>query len=254
MIREWFNAREAAELGVSLADQFAPPRAIGPGAHDKGQPTGEAGGLLPEILQRVDREVRGLRLNFYKRAKFANSFKWRLLDNGVDKGMADEVTQRLVLHLSGNQLPSAQGHDADVMGPGGSQPNDAKHLLALGNRSMAEGAYAEAIAFYQDLIKLNPRHAVALNNLGSALFKVGRYKEAEGRFSQAIKVAADYPDPHGNLGTLHSTERRLRRGRKIVTLRAQVKPAFRGCEDHPWVDPRQLQEPARSQGLSLKRY
>jgi tetratricopeptide (TPR) repeat protein len=191
MTLEWFNAEEAAKIGVALADQFKPQ-----------QTAREQDNVLQEILQRADLEVRGLRLNVYKKAKFANSFKWRLLENGVEKALADEITQTLVLHLSGNPVSSAQNHSANTAAADRPQPNDAKRLLALGNKSIAQGDYDEAIAFYQDLIKLNPRHAIALNNLGSALFKVGRYKEAEACFYRAIKVKADYADPHSNLGNL----------------------------------------------------
>jgi tetratricopeptide (TPR) repeat protein len=202
MIREWLNAKEAAELGVSLADQFAPRQLTDPAAYDKESATKRLDGVLPEILQRAEREVRGLKLNFYKKAKFANSFKWRLLENGVEKALADEITQTLVLHVSGNTAASVRDHDANATAPDRPQPNDAKRLLALGNKAIAQGDYDEAIAIFQDLIKLNPRHAVALNNLGSALFKVGRYKEAEACFYRAIKVKADYADPHSNLGNL----------------------------------------------------
>jgi tetratricopeptide (TPR) repeat protein len=191
MTLEWFNAEEAAKIGVALADQFKPQ-----------QTAREQDNVLQEILQRADLEVRGLRLNVYKKAKFANSFKWRLLENGVEKALADEITQTLVLHLSGNSVSSAQNHSANTAAADRPQPNDAKRLLALGNKSIAQGDYDEAIAIFQDLIKLNPRHAIALNNLGSALFKVGRYKEAEACFYRAIKVKADYADPHSNLGNL----------------------------------------------------
>jgi tetratricopeptide (TPR) repeat protein len=191
MTLEWFNAEEAAKIGVALADHFKPQ-----------QTAREQDNVLQEILQRADLEVRGLRLNVYKKAKFANSFKWRLLENGVEKALADEITQTLVLHLSGNQISSAQNHSANTAAADRPQPNDAKRLLALGNKSIAQGDYDEAIAIFQDLIKLNPRHAIALNNLGSALFKVGRYKEAEACFYRAIKVKADYADPHSNLGNL----------------------------------------------------
>ena len=60
------------------------------------------------LLRRADSEVRPLQLNFYKKAKFANSFKWRLIENGVARKTADEVTQALVVHLSKNQIPAAK--------------------------------------------------------------------------------------------------------------------------------------------------
>src|ERR1700674_1711779 len=101
MILEWFNAREAAKIGAALADQFAPRQVMTSTTRGKQSASSGPDDVLHEVLQRVDREVRNLRLNFYKKAKIANSFKWRLLENGVEKALADEVTQRLVLHLSG---------------------------------------------------------------------------------------------------------------------------------------------------------
>ena len=102
MIRNWFNSREATEIGIALADQYARERdstAIPNGAITaKGQPTDP----LQDILDRAGRELHTLRLNFYKRAKFANSFKWRLLEKGVGRDLADTVTEKLVLHLSLN--------------------------------------------------------------------------------------------------------------------------------------------------------
>lgn len=191
MILEWFNADEAAQIGAALADQFALPQSA----------ASDPGDALQGVLQRADREVRGLRLNFYKKAKFANAFKWRLLENGVKQALADEATQRLVLHLSRNQTDAPPGEDSEA-GPGQRQSKDAKSLLMQGNRSMAQEAYADAIDSYQDLLKLNPRHAIALNNLGSALYKLGRYKEAESCFHQAIRVSPDFPDPHSNIGNM----------------------------------------------------
>ena len=54
-------------------------------------------------MRRGKREVHELRLNFYQRAKLANAFKWRLIENGVERKVADEVTQSLVVDLSANR-------------------------------------------------------------------------------------------------------------------------------------------------------
>ncbi len=45
---------------------------------------------MEQLLRRADSEVRPLQLNFYKKAKFANSFKWRLIENGVARETADD--------------------------------------------------------------------------------------------------------------------------------------------------------------------
>jgi tetratricopeptide (TPR) repeat protein len=201
MIFNWFNASEAAKIGAALADQFAPKQVMSSTTHGEQPALSRSDDALQEILQRADREVRSLRLNFYKKAKFANSFKWKLLENGLDKALADEVTQTLVLHLARNQPQSALGYGSDASTKNQPRSMNAKELLAEGDKFMARGAYAEALTFYQDLISLNPRHAVALNNLGAALFKVGRLKEAEGCFHQLIRVDPGSADGHSNLGT-----------------------------------------------------
>ena len=179
MVLEWFNSREAASLGIALADQYS-------------------SGDVAAILEKADLEVRGLRLNFYKRAKLANSFKWRLLENGIDRNKADDVTQQLVLHLSMGRFAAP----AEPMNSGSKRPpsRNSKDLLAQANQHMARGEYLEAVETYRDLIKIDPRHAVALNNLGAALSEIGRSREAEGYFFQAAKVKPGYPDAHSNIG------------------------------------------------------
>jgi hypothetical protein len=102
MILEWFNAQVAVEAGTSLADKFAPPigsRSVG---RTKKERSKDVGRSLQGIFDRLDREIRVLRLNFYKRVKFANSFKWRLMENGVEKTLADQVTHSLALRLCAN--------------------------------------------------------------------------------------------------------------------------------------------------------
>ena len=101
MMLKWFNAREAADLGAALADQFAAAAAPRPapvsGSEGKRK---EHATALQELHERADREVRPLELNFYQKARFANAFKWRLIENGVESGVADGVTQSLIMHLS----------------------------------------------------------------------------------------------------------------------------------------------------------
>jgi tetratricopeptide (TPR) repeat protein len=201
MIFKWLNASKAAKLGAALADQFAPKQVVSSTTHSEQSALSQSGDALQEILHRADREVRSLRLNFYKKAKLANSFKWRLLENGVGRALADEVTQRLALHLADSQLRSALRDNSDTSGTNEPQILDAKQLFAQGNKALARGDYTEAITCYEDLIRLNPRHAVALNNLGATLFKLGRLEEAERYFHQLIRLEPGSADGHSNLGT-----------------------------------------------------
>src|ERR1700730_10100719 len=165
MILEWFKSREIAELGALLADKFVLPRQLRSITQNAAAEPSQSMALL-EFLQQVDAEVQRLRLNFFKRAKLANSFKWRLLEKGVPRETADQATKRLVLHLS----CSPQNSKPDQAMAGRSLdrpvPRDARGLLLLGNRHFAQREYAEAITAYQSVIKLDPRHAEAFGNLG----------------------------------------------------------------------------------------
>jgi tetratricopeptide (TPR) repeat protein len=223
MLLGWFSARQAAEVGSALADQFAPPTVPGSSTRRKKKSArGERDAALQKLLRRAERETSALRLNLFKKATFANSFKWRLLENGVEREMADEVTRTLVLHISQNQADSAPSRDSAAAPADRPNSSTAQYLLTQGNEYLAQGAYAKAITSYEQLLKLNPRHADALNNLGAAVCKLGRYQEAEQHFRRAIGVRPDYSDAHSNLGTvlrgrghLAGSENSLRRALKL---------------------------------------
>jgi tetratricopeptide (TPR) repeat protein len=199
MTVEWFDSREAAQVGAALADEFA-PRAAPAKARPNNGASGESTNALQELLRRADREVRSLRLNFYKKAKFANSFKWRLIENGVARDLADEVTQSLVLHLSNDPAGPAEGQKAPPTPAIRPSTTEIKHLFAQGNQMFARGEYPGAAAVYQKLVELDPRSADALNNLGSALSKMGLLTEAEQCFHRAMEVKPDSAEAHCNLG------------------------------------------------------
>jgi tetratricopeptide (TPR) repeat protein len=217
MILAWMDAREAAEIGIALADEFAPRST----SVVQGSAQSSPSGSLEQLLQRADGEVRPLQLNFYKKAKFANSFKWRLIENGVARKIADEVTQSLVVHLSRSQLPASNQKSAE--GPA-NRPDRAKaqQLFNRGNKLIEQGAYAEAAALYEQAVELDSSHAEALNNLGSSLSQLGRFVEAEQCFREAIAAKPNFSDPHGNLGVLlrqksylFDSEASLRRALKL---------------------------------------
>jgi tetratricopeptide (TPR) repeat protein len=202
MIREWFNVREATEIGAALADEYALPTGSNATVGGTKAPQAKGDIALLEFLRRAEQEVRVLRLNFYQRAKFANSFKWKLLEHGIEKSVVDEVTQRLVLQISLNQANSAMVDQSSAVPAERSFANESQHRFGLGNKHLARGAYDDAIAAYQDLLLFDPSHVGAMNNIGAALAKAGRYKEAENQIRQTIRVMPEHPDAHNNLGTV----------------------------------------------------
>ena len=198
MILAWLNAHEAAELGAALADDYAPPTnpAVG-----QGSPRTIPPGSIQHLLRRADSEVRPLQLNFFKKAKFANAFKWRLIENGVARKNADEVTQSLVMHLAQRQISASNQTSGDAPAV---RPDRAKahQLFIRGTKLLDQGAYADAAALFEEGIKLDPKHPEAINNLGSALSYLGRYQLAENCFREAMAIKPNFSEPHANLGVL----------------------------------------------------
>jgi hypothetical protein len=101
MLLNFMNAREAVAIGTSLADQFVPQATPDPAKRVKKGKPGDAEDELRKFVQRIDTDARPLRLNFYKRAKLANSFKWKLLQNGVKPEFVNELTRILLVRLAG---------------------------------------------------------------------------------------------------------------------------------------------------------
>jgi tetratricopeptide (TPR) repeat protein len=217
MILQWFDASEAAKIGAELADQFAPQYVTRAGKHASQSTPSKEGDELDVILQRADREVRGLRLNFYKKAKFANSFKWRMIENGVEPSIADEVTQSLILHLARDQTEGAKSGD-----PAHRRLDRAKiqQLLDQGFKCLSQRAFAQAAVHYEQLLELQPDNPEALAQLGVALFNLGRYEEAERCYRESLEINPMSASTLCNLATVLQSdppeaEKYLRRALKL---------------------------------------
>lgn len=218
MLLSWFNAREAAEAATTLADQF-PLQAVSASARGR---QGTQGEQLQEFLQRVPGKIQNLRLNFFRRARFANSFRWRLVERGVDAAIADDVTQTLVLHLSLHQTNPAPDDGPNEVTARPADLSSARTLLSRGDEALARGDHAEAVSCYQHFVGLKPGRTDVLNKLGAALCQLGRLKEAEGHFRKAIRREPNDPDAHAHLGAVHlsrglfgAAENSLRRALKL---------------------------------------
>jgi tetratricopeptide (TPR) repeat protein len=222
MMLKWFNAREAADLGAALADQFAAAVATQPAPMrgSEGKRKGHTT-ALQELHERADREARPLELNFYQKARFANAFKWRLIENGVESGVADGVTEALIMHLSRGPAgaPTDRGWAA-AQAAGAKDPGKTDALLARAEKAFKARDYAPAVDLFDEFVSLVPGRADALNALGVALFHVGRYQEAEQRYREAIDIDPEHTDALVNLAALlqgnpDAAEPLLRRALKI---------------------------------------
>jgi tetratricopeptide (TPR) repeat protein len=75
--------------------------------------------------------------------------------------------------------------------------------LALGGRTILRNEdYGSELDIWTDTAAKRPENARALNNLGSALVRLGRYEEAEASLRTALELRPHYADAHGNLGVV----------------------------------------------------
>ena len=218
MVLKWLDARKAAEVGTQLADDVFKQTSQRSGR--KGDSADDSRRVLQRFLQRVDHEARPLQLNVFQRAKLANTFKWRLLENGVEKPIANELTRALVVRLSTNNA-GASMQTSPFAVPSRAKAADTEALLAKGGNFFAQGAYAEAVSCFRELLSVAPNHAIAHNSLGAALYKQGHYREAEEEFRRSIQLKPSYADPHCNLGTV------LRGRGRIVESEAPLRRALK---------------------------
>lgn len=203
MLLDWFNAREAVEVGTSLADCYLPgavPEAAGRRLASR---SADDGKHLQRFLQRAARDVRPLKLNLFKRAKLLNAFKWTLIERGCDRETVDHLTEMLLLQISGGPLSAAAptGATRTRQSEGGTSRR-IPSLMSEADARFAEGDYEEAVARLEEVIAINPRHVLAQSNLGAALVHVGRYDEADQAFRRALVLKPSFVGPYVHLGNL----------------------------------------------------
>jgi len=234
------DTRKVAEVGASLADEFVSTVVIQgkrkSGKSNKPAKIEERGHDLQKFLGQVDREALPLELGVFRRARLANSFKWRLLDNGIEPEVVDEATQMLLMRLSSQ--PAAASATATTLTPSPVRPQGRSKIETLVGQieaHAARGAHAEVIASCQELLEAKPRHLTGRNSLGVALCKLGRYSEAAVEFRRAVDIQSTYAEAQFNLGsTLRLTgqivesEQPLRRALKVDPKHVEAQVSL-GC-------------------------
>jgi tetratricopeptide (TPR) repeat protein len=226
MMLDWFNVREARAVGVALADRVARQTTLGSSAPGKQQ--SRAAGSLQDLLRRQAPELDALRLNFLKRAKLANSFRWRLIEQGVEKPLAEDLTQTLLMHLLLQRGAPSTVVTGTAAVPAAVREHEPAHkgstgqLLQQGNERFARADYAGALDAYESMLSAWPRNPEALNNVGAALCKLDRLREAEDHLRRALKQRPNYPEALFNLGVVQhgmgvypDAESSLRRALKL---------------------------------------
>jgi tetratricopeptide (TPR) repeat protein len=118
-------------------------------------------------------------------------------------GEAIEANQKAIALIKGNQLLatnnflSSSTQSKVEFSPSIPEPivnlDDAEKWFEQGNSLCLEGRYQEAIASYDNALKIKPGKHDAWNNRGATLGNLGRYEEVIASYDQALKIK---PDDH----------------------------------------------------------
>ncbi len=80
------------------------------------------------------------------------------------------------------------------------QPDRPDACNNLANELLRQGRLPEAIAQYERTLRAKPDDVLALGNLGVALLQAGRLREAQIRYEQLLALDPEDPSAQGNLG------------------------------------------------------
>lgn len=200
MLLDWLNAHEATEVGVRLADSFLPKFSLA--VDENGTPNRSAGARAERLLQQAASEVRPLKLNFFKRTKLLASLKWRLLEHGFDRSTVDELIHSLLLQITAGASAALANSRNRAESKESGQVKQLSRLLDEASARFAKEDYQGSVERLQEVVTIDPKHAVGHARLGASLFNIGHYHEAERELRHALELKATCPDAQLNLGAL----------------------------------------------------
>ena len=99
MLKNLFDASEAQEFGKTLAEMYAAKHSILDEKKEKASTLHKRAKLLDKLTLDVRQFGEANRLNFYKKAKLGNAFKWTLLEKGYDSDFVDKLTKEVMMAL-----------------------------------------------------------------------------------------------------------------------------------------------------------
>ena len=73
----------------------------------------------------------------------------------------------------------------------------------LAVKNHIENNLKEAQNFYNQVLKINPNHISALNNLGGLFKQLGETKTAKSFYKKTVKINPNFADGHNNLGIIY---------------------------------------------------
>jgi tetratricopeptide (TPR) repeat protein len=97
----------------------------------------------------------------------------------------------------------------------------------LGSALNELGKYDEAIAHYNEALRIRPNFAEPHYNLGTALARQGKLKEAISHYTEALRIEPGYAEACNNLGEVLRQQERYDEAISYYSRALQLKPDYR---------------------------
>ena len=95
---------------------------------------------------------------------------------------------------------------------------------ALGDTLRAAGDCSSAVAEYETVVRMRPRHRDAHTNLGICLAQTNRVAEADAAFHRALEIDPQYARGYTNLGALALLTGQPERAREMYLRALEIEP------------------------------
>jgi tetratricopeptide (TPR) repeat protein len=102
-------------------------------------------------------------------------------------------------------------------------PNAWNNLGLLATR---EGRTDQAIAYFQEALKLSPDHLVALDNLGNAYRQQKQWEDARKVFERALKISPQDPEANYSLGMIFAQTEDNQQAFEYLQRALKFRPAY----------------------------
>lgn len=102
-------------------------------------------------------------------------------------------------------------------------PNSWNNLGLLAAR---EGRTSEAVVYFQEALKLNPDHLIALDNLGSAYRQQKRWDDARKTYERALKIGPEDAEANYGLGMVFAQSDDTMRALNSLQIALKLRPAY----------------------------
>ena len=96
--------------------------------------------------------------------------------------------------------------------------------LAVQNHQKNNLKIAENL--YKKILKTNPNHASAHNNLGVVFNELGEDQKAISYFQKAIQINPNYASAHNNLGAIFMQLGKLQKAKSCLQKAIQIRPSY----------------------------